>query len=239
MNNGGGIKFKLLKKESYYNSVICSILPLGRIEKILPNYHLDPYAHFTMSENMAILCQDAKDGELIEHIIDLCKLFTNNKAVIDEAKQLIMLKIRYYDVMKKFFRAIRTDLESRNRNNGDIKYCDCCGRPTKTKLYNDKQYCSSCMKTLLSNTVYFDFLQLKQKLDNDSIEILTLITKFDGMKDKTNICHSSGDFASCEQLIRVGLITENLSRFPRILKVTAKGRQFVQFLKEIGIQDEA
>jgi hypothetical protein len=122
----GDIKFLVLEKKFFTKRLSWQtaylVAPLGRIGGgISKGYDPYLYSKWKIKDNVDFIVADAKSEEAIEHIVDLCKLFTDNHDALDDAKKLIRLKLKYREVMKSFLTKIKNDMEMKSINNTQKK----------------------------------------------------------------------------------------------------------------------
>jgi len=116
----GDIKFLVIEetykmKSSRRLQKVYLVAPLGRVGGgVSKDYNPYIYSKWKFSDNVEFLVRDAKPKESIEHIIDMCKLFTDNHEILEIGKKLIKLKLKYQEVMKDFLTKIKADIEAKS-----------------------------------------------------------------------------------------------------------------------------
>ena len=117
----GEFKFLVIKNMYVHKSMSLQsaylIAPLGRIVGgVSKNYDPYIYCRWKISDNVDFLVKDAKPKESIEHVIDMCKLFTDNHEIQEDAKILIKLLLKYQKHMVSFLSKIRSEMKSKRRD---------------------------------------------------------------------------------------------------------------------------
>lgn len=123
----GDIKLLVIEKSFIQRSsmkIAYLVAPLGRVVGgISKNYDPYIYSKYKISDNVEFLVNDVNPRESIEHIIDMCKLFTDNHDIQEEAKKLVRLRLAYRVHMISFLKKIKDEMKNKRKLN-EVKYIE-------------------------------------------------------------------------------------------------------------------
>ena len=114
----GEIKLMVIETTYVHSSGIqraFTIAPIGRINNKIKNYNPEIYCNWLFADNVNFLVKSAKNSEDIDHVIDLCKLFSENTEILELGKKLIKLKLLYKCRVKEFLNSIRENIAYRRQ----------------------------------------------------------------------------------------------------------------------------
>lgn len=228
-----GIKFLMLQTTYVRQSSskqTFQIMPLGRIQ-ISRNHRPYIYCKSSLSTNMTILTEDAKNKKPIGCLIDIGKLFTENEEILRQIVKLRHLKQRYKNELQNMFMLIKEDIMNHNKKTSGT--CFYCGQTTESG-----DICKKC-ETTLKNTNE----KTLQKFFITSLSERKLLQKISRiiaqhpdrvMDNHREHLHKAEDYANLKRLHGFGLVDINSKIFPSELTLSPEGKNVCSLIQKLN-----